>query len=120
VLTPLAEANFNKKDIRTLAEKLGLKNYNQPSNSCLATRIPAHQPITGSLLTRIAKAEQFLHNKGFLGCRVKMGASTVEVQVIQSDLDRFMTESAYPDISKYFKNIGFNKVFVDPKGRASL
>ncbi|HCB30928.1 MAG TPA: ATP-dependent sacrificial sulfur transferase LarE [Acinetobacter lwoffii] len=120
VLTPLAEAKFNKQDIRTLAEKLGLKNYNQPSNSCLATRIPVHQPITRSQLTRIAKAEQFLHNKGFLGCRVKMGTSTVEVQVLQSDLHRFMTECSCSDINKYFKNIGFNKVFVDPKGRVSL
>jgi len=120
VLTPLAEAQFNKQDIRTLAEKLGLKNYNQPSNSCLATRIPTHQRITSSLLTRIAKAEQFLHHKGFSGCRVKMGASAVEVQVIQTDLDRFMTEFCYSDIKKYFKKIGFNKVVVDPKGRVSL
>ncbi len=67
VETPLAQAGLNKLEIRSLAKNMGLPNWNQPSNSCLATRIPFHQKITLPLLERIAKAEQFLQNRGFMG-----------------------------------------------------
>ena len=117
VETPLAQARFNKKDIRSLARTLGLTNWNQPSNCCLATRIAVHQKITRSLLERIAQAEQFLQNKGFMGCRVKPGQHSVVVQVMTSDLEKFVAESSHPEITEYFESRGFNKVLLDIKGR---
>jgi uncharacterized protein len=115
--TPLAQAGLNKKDIRSLARKLGLTNWNQPSNSCLATRIPVHQKITRVLLGRIAQAEEFLHEKGFTGCRVRPGQDTVVVQVMTKDLDRFLAESSRLEITQHLATIGFNNVFLDSAGR---
>ena len=117
VRTPLAQARFNKKDIRSLARELGLTNWNQPSNSCLATRIAVHQKITRALLERIAQAEQFLQNKGFMGCRVKPEQHSVAVQVMTSDLEKFVAESSRPEITEYFESRGFNKVLLDIQGR---
>ncbi len=115
--TPLAQAGLNKKDIRSLARKLGLTNWNQPSNSCLATRIPVHQQITMALLKRIAQAEAFLQEKGFIGCRVRPGQDTVEVQVMTNDLGRFLTEYSRLEITQHLATLGFNNVSLDSKGR---
>jgi len=117
VETPLAEAGLNKKDIRSLARELGLTNWNQPSNSCLATRIPVHQEITLPLLERIAQAEQFLHDRGFTGCRVRPGQHTVVVQVMTSDLERCNTQSSRLELTEYLNHLGFDTLLLDRKGR---
>ena len=118
--TPLAQAGLNKKDIRSLARKLGLTNWNQPSNSCLATRIPVHQQITSTLLERITQAEEFLQEKGFIGCRVRPGQNTVEVQVMTNDLGRFLAESSRLEITQHLATLGFNNVSLDSKGRDKI
>lgn len=40
IISPLAELEFDKKTIRKEAKELGIKTWNKPSNSCLATRFP--------------------------------------------------------------------------------
>ena len=115
--TPLAVAGLNKQDIRSLARKLGLPNWNQPSNSCLATRIPVHQEITLPLLGRIAQAEQFLQDRGFTGCRVRPGQHTVVVQVMTRDLERCNTESSLLELTEYLNYLGFDTILLDRKGR---
>jgi uncharacterized protein len=117
--TPLAQAGLNKKDIRSLAKKLGLTNWNQPSNSCLATRIPVHQQITKVILEHIAQAEAFLQEKGFIGCRVRPGHHTVEVQVMTNDLERFSDESLRPEITRHLATLGFDNIFFNSQGRDS-
>jgi uncharacterized protein len=82
VATPLAHAKLNKNEIRCLARKLKLSVWNQPSNSCLATRIPVHQKITMPLLEHIAKAEYFLQDKGFTECRVRIGDQTQGMETL--------------------------------------
>jgi uncharacterized protein len=115
--TPLAQAGLNKKDIRSLARKMGLTNWNQPSNSCLATRIPVHQKITRVILERIAQAEKFLQKKGFTGCRVKPGQDTVSVQVMTKDLGRLLAESSRLEITQHLATLGFDNIFLDSEGR---
>lgn len=115
--TPLAQARFNKKDIRSLARELGLTNFNQPSNSCLATRIPVHQKITMPLLRRIAKAEQYLQKKGFPGCRVRPGQGSVIVQVMSNDLAAFIEESSRLELIEFLEKLGFKELLLDIKGR---
>lgn len=115
--TPLAQARFTKQDVRSLARKLGLTNFNQPSNSCLATRIPVHQKITMSLLNRIALAEQFLQEKGFMGCRVTFGSDSVVVRIMCSDLDRFIAGSYRSAFIGYLEGLGLNGAVLNVKGR---
>ena len=40
VISPLQEAGFTKSEIRTLARKLRLPNWNKPAAACLSSRIP--------------------------------------------------------------------------------
>lgn len=118
VETPLARAGLGKKDVRSLARELGLSNWNQPSNSCLATRIAVHQAITLPLLQRIAQAEHFLQRKGFAGCRVQPDQyHNVTLQVMPQDLERCAAESFHPELLEHLEGLGFGKVILVIKGR---
>lgn len=117
VKTPLAEAQLNKKDIRFLARQMKLTNWNQHSNSCLATRIPVYQKITMSLLKRIELAEHFLQEKGFLGCRVKPDYNSIVVHVPHSDLEKMKAFSLRFEMIRLLENLGFTEVHLEIQGR---
>ncbi len=56
---PFIEANFNKTDIRKLANKIGLEEYADiPASPCLASRIETGIPISKKLLNGIEIIEK--------------------------------------------------------------
>lgn len=71
---PLAEAGFKKAQIRSLARKLGLPNWDLPSASCLATRVPVGIELQPRLLRRVALLEAELEALGHRGCRARLVA----------------------------------------------
>ncbi len=117
VKTPLAEARLNKKDIRFLARQIGLTNWNQPSNSCLATRIQIHQKITTPLLRRIELAECFLQEKGFWGCRVKPEHNTITVHILPCDLEKISTQSLRHEIIQFLESLDFVEFYLKIQSR---
>jgi len=120
IQTPLAAAGLSKKEVRTLAKELGLTNWNQPSNSCLATRIPAHQKITATLLKQIQKTELFLQKQGFPACRVKPANDTLTIQVPANDLEHLLTLSAAIDLADILKDFGFDAASLNITTRECL
>jgi len=40
IRSPLRECGFTKEDIRQLAKRFALPNWQQPANACLASRFP--------------------------------------------------------------------------------
>ncbi len=117
VVTPLADAGCTKLDVRQLAEKFFLSNFALPSNSCLATRIPHNTPITEKQLRLIEKAELFLHNIGFLGCRVKIYSSYTVIEVQEKDLAAFVDTNNRKRIQSYFDNLQLSPISLSLKGR---
>lgn len=63
VQSPLALANFSKKDIRELGKVLGLENYQQKARPCLLTRFPYHSEIKDSILQQIIFLEDFFEKE---------------------------------------------------------
>jgi len=120
VLTPLALAGLTKREIRSLARQKGLVNWNQPANSCLATRVAVHQRITGTLLTQIEKAERFLHGQGFAACRVKPGKESTIVEIPDNDLERFRTASTSFELAARLKHLGLPSAPLEITGRSCL
>ncbi|MFR6110881.1 MAG: hypothetical protein ACLUIQ_05430 [Dialister invisus] len=59
VVSPLREAELTKRKYGRF-RKEDLPTWNKPSFSCLATRFPYGEPITGEKLRRVEMAEQFL------------------------------------------------------------
>lgn len=120
VRTPLALAGLNKHDVRSLAEHMGLANWNQPANSCLATRVMARQKITRTLLIQIEKAERFLHRQGFAVCRVKPGNEAITIEIPIKDLERFRTASTSFEFAANLKRLGLPSVPLDITGRSGF
>jgi pyridinium-3,5-biscarboxylic acid mononucleotide sulfurtransferase len=117
VLTPLAEVCLTKAEIRRLAQRFGLSNFDMPSNSCLATRVPQGQPITEKILGVIDQAENFLHVKGFVGCRVRVGHFSTIVEVREEDIVAFMDLQNRREVRVYFKDLQLPQVVLNLKGR---
>ncbi len=60
IKSPLIKANLTKFEIRILAKKLNLSNWNKPSFSCLYTRLEHGEIVTSEKLIKIYKAEEIL------------------------------------------------------------
>jgi pyridinium-3,5-biscarboxylic acid mononucleotide sulfurtransferase len=116
VRTPLLDAGFSKCEIRELSRCIGLVNYDLPSDSCLATRI-ATLPIKIELLKLADDAEHFLHERGFIGCRVRLGEERTVIEVRQGDFERFAQQTNRLIVLKYFQAIGLSPVVLDFNGR---
>ena len=77
---PLFELGIGKKEIRELAKLIGLPNWDKPSNSCLATRIPQGERITLDKLAVIDRVESYLIGKGERGIRARWSRGSIVVE----------------------------------------
>ncbi len=116
VLSPLVDAGFTKADIRQASRKMGLSTWDKPSQSCLATRIPYNIRITDTVLHRIEKAEEFLHDMGFGQVRVRVHDKTARIEVLPDEIGQVMEEKTRKTISGALKDIGFQYVSIDMDG----
>jgi len=119
VLSPLKEAGITKKEIRELSEKFGYSFHDKDSNSCLLTRLPYNYPINKEEIRAVELAEEHLFQKGFRSIRVRSDKFNCSIEVAPKQvkkLQKYMTET---NTMKYFINLGFKSVTVDPEGYIS-
>lgn len=88
VWSPLVEAGFSKADIRACSRALGLPTADQPSRSCLATRVPTGTPLRADVIERIARAEQAVEALGFHELRVRDHGDIARLEVPARDIER--------------------------------
>lgn len=115
IKSPLIEANINKKEIRTLAQQLGLPNYNKPANPCLASRFPYGVPITTEALKMVAEAESFIKNLGYSPVRVRHHNNLARIEIEQSKLINFVSFHANLTLEK-LKQLGYTYIVIDLQG----
>jgi uncharacterized protein len=101
VSTPLLAAGLGKQEIRTLAYRLGLPNWDRPSASCLATRVPSGMTITAELLRHIEDCECMIRELGFGHIRVR----PVTVDGSHSQVELAREEMCGADFSKMRRRI---------------
>ncbi len=81
VRSPLRECGLTKPEIRARSREAGLFTWNKPAYACLATRVPAGQPLTAALLSRVEGAESALFRLGFTDFRVRVFHGAARVQL---------------------------------------
>ena len=114
---PLVEADIYKGEIAELAKMVGLSNYDLPSTTCLASRIPYGKTITAEKLKRIEEAESFLHSLGLKQVRVRHYESMARVEVYDSDIESLVRHRE--QVVSRLKEMGFKYVTLDMEGYRS-
>lgn len=117
---PLREAGLDKQDVRALAKKLRLPNWDRPPYTCLATRIPYGEEITPRKLAQVEAAEEFLLELGFGQFRVRHHGDTARIEVERGQMPLLLEHA--DRVVKRFREIGFAFVAMDMEGyrRGSL
>ncbi len=114
---PLADAGLTKSDIRKLSRELELPNWNKHSSSCLATRIATGQDINREKLELIRRCEGFLHELGFMGCRVRISDDSAVIELLESDLERFVQPHTRHLVARKLNDFRIDKVTLNMSGR---
>ncbi|MBN1312658.1 MAG: ATP-dependent sacrificial sulfur transferase LarE [Anaerolineae bacterium] len=114
VRSPLHEVGFSKQDIRALARRLGLPNWDKPSMACLASRVPYGTPITPEVLSQIDRAEGVLCQLGLAQLRVRHHGSLARIEVPPADMEVVLVRRER--IVADFKAAGYTYVALDLQG----
>ena len=117
VRSPMVEADLSKAEIRTLSHGMDLPTWDKPAQACLSSRIPYGTPVTVEALTRIAQAEEFLHDEiGIRQLRVRHHDTVARIEVEPSDFLTLTEETTRAKVTGYFRSIGYSYVTLDLEG----
>ena len=93
VRSPLRECGLTKAELRARSRAAGLFTWDKPAYACLATRVPAGEPITAELLERIEGAEDALFRLGYTDFRVRVFHSAARLQLPRGQMERAIREA---------------------------
>lgn len=116
VCAPLQQAGFTKAEVRALAKKLGLPNWDKPQNACLSSRIPHGELVTIGKLTQIEEAESILKVNGFRQVRVRHLGGHARIEVGADEVFRFNDAALCFMIDQSFSALGFTSIGVSRAG----
>lgn len=114
---PLVEAGIGKDQIAALAKEVGLSNYNLPSTTCLASRIPYGHAITSKKLNQVEEAETFFYSLGLTQSRVRNYGDLARIEVYDHEIET-VARNRKAIVSK-LKEIGFTYITLDLQGYRS-
>jgi len=114
VISPLVDANLDKREVRELSRQMGLPTWDKPALACLSSRIPHGTPITLQSLTQVDRAESFIRKFGVRQVRVRHHGETARIEVEPRDFDLVRNRQA--EIAAKLKSLGFPYTVIDPDG----
>ena len=116
IISPLAEIGFSKENIREESKKLGLKIWNKPSNSCLATRFPYNTILTEDDLKRVEQGEEVLKKLAIPKVRIRVHQEIARIEV-EREYSNVIIQNQ--NIVEQIKALGFRYVTLDLNGLTS-
>jgi uncharacterized protein len=114
VRSPLIEAGLGKAEIRDLARRLGLPNWNKPSFACLSSRIAYGEQVTAEKLRVLDEAERFMRGLGLSQFRVRHHDTIARLEVTVEDLPIVIAQREA--IVARLKELGYVYVTLDLQG----
>src|ERR671914_90521 len=114
VVSPLSLAGVDKAEVRELAKHLGLPSWDKPALACLSSRFPYGQEITAEKLVQVARAEEFLREKGYKQVRVRHHGEIARLEVGPEEMERAF--ALRDKISAELREAGFLYVTLDLSG----
>jgi len=114
VRSPLIEAGLGKAEIRELARRLGLPNWNKPSYACLSSRIVYGERVTAEKLRVLDEAERFMRGLGLQQFRVRHHDTIARIEVLPEDIGIVVEQREA--IVRRLKELGYTYVTLDLQG----
>jgi uncharacterized protein len=116
VRSPFLEAEMSKKEVREVAQLLGLSIWDKPASACLSSRIPYGVSVTRERLAQIEKLEAFLTTQGLRQVRVRYHHEVARLEVPIEDLPRLVESELREQTIRVAKSCGFTSVALDLAG----
>lgn len=110
----LEKAGFYKKDVRELAKKLGLNNWNKVASCSISSRFPYYTKLTTERISRVMKSEKFLRDLGFPIVRVRFHNEIARIEVPADRLNDLISQ--HDRVQDALTSYGFKYVTVDMAG----
>lgn len=114
VVSPFVETGISKADIRALSKIRNLPTWNKPSLSCLASRIPAGEPIRPEILKSVELGESLLQGLGLRQYRLRVHKEIARIEVHPDDFPALLNHRL--QIISELKILGFRYVTMDMDG----
>lgn len=117
VRSPMVELGIDKTEVRRIAEEFGLSVYDKPSNSCLASRIPAGTAVTYEKLRKIESSE--IAVKTILGVRqlrVRDHGEVARIEVGRDEMGKIFDVEKLALVDDTLKQLGYRYVAFDAAG----
>ncbi len=92
IRSPLRECDITKPELRELSKAAGLDNWDTPSNSCLATRIPTGTRITAEDLQKVEYVESRLKIFGLRDFRLRSFGDRARLETVPGE-ESFVEEN---------------------------
>ncbi|MHB1845831.1 MAG: ATP-dependent sacrificial sulfur transferase LarE [Deltaproteobacteria bacterium] len=119
VVSPLAEAELGKDEIRAQSWALGLVTWDKPQLACLSSRLPTGTPVTVERLGAVGGAEEDLRALGFRQLRVRHHGEVARIELAEDELVRLADPELRERMAQAVKRRGFRFVSVDLEPFAS-
>ena len=117
VRSPLAECDFSKPELRTLAEYWEIPIWDKPATPCLSSRIAYGERVTPERLAMVDRAERFFRERGFLPLRVRYHKGDIaRIEVGPEAIGRFADDGFRREVVEHLKSVGFKYVSLDLEG----
>lgn len=116
VYQPLLDHQVDKRTVRELAHLLGLSVWDKPAKACLSSRIPHGLEVTQERLRRIERAEEVLHDLGFLQFRVRAHGDLARVEIDPTEQPRALDAGRLRALRDGVLAAGFSRAALDLVG----
>jgi uncharacterized protein len=116
VVRPLADAGLTKSEVRAISRELGLPTADKPASPCLASRFPYGELITVEGLSTVARAEAFLHERGFPVVRVRHHGRVARIEVPAEQIALLAEEPLRTQVVTKLRDLGYAYICLDMLG----
>ena len=116
---PLVEAKLSKDEVRQASRRLGLPTWDKPASPCLSSRIPYGTRITSAMLSRVARAEEFLRSLGLDELRVRYDGETARIEMAPAAFSLLSSPSTLRRMATALQSLGMTTVTLDLEGYRS-
>jgi uncharacterized protein len=110
----LQEADFYKKDVRALAQVLGLTNWNKVASCSVSSRFPYGTVLTSDKIAMVMKAEKYVRDLGFPTVRVRCHDDIARIELPEARIADFMVFN--DRVNRELQQLGFRYVTLDLAG----